>query len=152
MLGFPMPIEFEPVTRDNYREAMALTVPAAQRRFIATNERSLAEAYVWTTARPYLIRRDSDAVGFVMTFPFERDGEPALNLVRLMIDERFQRLGLGRAVMGRLLEMSQEEGFRLMTLSVLPDNGVAIALYESLGFRNVGQEADELRFERELGN
>lgn len=145
-----MSIEFERITKDNYRAALALTLPATQRKFVASNQQSLAEAYVWPAARPCLVRHDGQPVGFVMTFPFEQDGRAALNLVRIMIDRRFQRRGLGRAVMGRLLDDSRAEGFCLMTLSVLPDNRVAISLYESLGFRNVGQEAGELRFEREL--
>lgn len=150
--GFPsrVSIEFEPITQENYREVLALRLPAAQRRFVASNEKSLAEAYVWPAARPRLVRQYGRAVGFIMTFPFEQDGHAALNLVRIMIDGRFQRRGLGRAVMERLLDDSRTEGFSLMTLSVLPDNLAAVSLYEELGFRKVGVEGRELRFEREL--
>lgn len=145
-----MSIEFERITRDNYREALALTLPEAQQRFVASNQQSLAEAYVWPAARPRLVRHDGQAVGFVMTFPFEQEGRAALNLVRIMIDGRFQGRGLGRTVTGQLLDDSRAEGFCLMTLSVQPDNRTAISLYEALGFRNVGEEAGELRFERDL--
>jgi diamine N-acetyltransferase len=145
-----VPIEFEPITQENYREVLALAVPAAQRRFVASNEKSLADAYVWPAARPRLVRHEGEAIGFIMTFPFEQDGRAALNLVRIMIDRRFQRRGLGRAAMERLLDESRTEGFSLMTLSVLPDNRAAISLYQELGFRNVGVEGGELRFERDL--
>jgi ribosomal protein S18 acetylase RimI-like enzyme len=136
------------IDRDNYRQAFQIELPNWQWQYVATPERSLAEAYVWSDARPRLVEVDGEIVGFVMTFPFEEDGERRLNLVRLVIDRRFQRRGLGRAVVERLLEEARREDIAAVTLSVHPDNAAAIALYRSAGFVQNGYDGTEFRFER----
>jgi ribosomal protein S18 acetylase RimI-like enzyme len=136
------------IDRDNYRQAFQIELPNWQWQYVATLERSLAEAYVWSDARPRLVEVDGEIVGFVMTFPFEEDGERRLNLVRLVIDRRFQRRGLGRAVVERLLEEARREDIAAVTLSVHPDNAAAIALYRSAGFVQNGYDGTEFRFER----
>jgi diamine N-acetyltransferase len=138
------------IDRDNYRRAFEIELPDSQWRHVATPERSLAEAYVWTDARPRLVEDDGAVVGFVMTFPFKEGDEPRLNLVRLIIDRRYQRRGLGRAVVERVLADAQMEGIVTVTLSVQPDNAPAIAFYRATGFIQKGWMGTELRFERRL--
>jgi len=145
-----MGLTFAAIDLDNYRKAFQIELPDWQRRYVATPERSLAEAYVWRDARPRLVEQDGRVVGFVMTFPFEDDGERRLNLVRLLIDRRFQRRGIGRAVVDMLIEEAVQEGIVMVTLSVQPDNASAIALYRAAGFIETGADGEELRFERRL--
>jgi len=94
------------------------------------------------------VEEDGEVVGFVMTFPFQERGERRLNLVRLIIDRRYQRRGLGRAVVERVLADAEQEGIVTVTLSVQPDNAPAIALYRATGFAQNGMDGTELRFER----
>jgi diamine N-acetyltransferase len=145
-----MELRFAEINRDNYRKAFEIELPDWQRKYVATPERSLAEAYVWKDARPRLVELDGHVVGFIMTFPFEDKGEPRLNLVRLLIDGRFQRRGIGRTVVEMLIDEAVHEGIVTLTLSVQPDNAPAIALYRATGFVENGTDGDELRFERRL--
>lgn len=145
-----MRLRFAEINQDNYRKAFEIELPDWQRKYVATPERSLAEAYVWADARPRLVLRDGHVVGFIMTFPFEEGGERRLNLVRLVIDGRYQRRGIGRAVVELLIDEAAYEGFVTMTLSVQPDNAPAIALYRAAGFVETGTDGNDLRFERRL--
>ena len=145
-----MGLRFAEINSDNYRKAFEIELPDPQRKYVATPERSLAEAYVWRDARPRLVEQDGRVVGFIMTFPFDAEGERRLNLVRLLIDGRFQRRGIGRAVVGMLIDEAVDEGIAMVTLSVQPDNAPAIALYRATGFIERGIDGNELRFERRL--
>ena len=87
------------------------------------------------------MRAGHDIVGFTMLYPLGGEGEPAvINLVRFMIDHRFQRRGLGRLAMEAIIRnASSRPGVKVMQLSVLPQNQAAIKLYEALGFKDTGQ-------------
>jgi ribosomal protein S18 acetylase RimI-like enzyme len=50
-----------------------------------------------------------------------------------------RRQGIGRTMMSRALEICARSLFRHVMLSVRPENGAAIALYEQLGFRKIGE-------------
>jgi ribosomal protein S18 acetylase RimI-like enzyme len=52
-----------------------------------------------------------------------------------MVDQRYQRRGVGRRAMELLLERWRTLGAAAATLSVVPTNPDAITFYESLGFR-----------------
>ncbi|MFM7120100.1 MAG: ribosomal protein S18-alanine N-acetyltransferase [Gammaproteobacteria bacterium] len=50
-----------------------------------------------------------------------------------------QGRGYGRALLDHLLGRAQEQGAEVVFLEVRPSNGVAIALYESVGFNEIGR-------------
>jgi mycothiol synthase len=52
---------------------------------------------------------------------------------------RFQRKGLGKAVMFAGMRDLQNQGMRSVRICVLADNPAAIRLYESVGFRTVNK-------------
>jgi len=56
-----------------------------------------------------------------------------------------QRLGVGRALMGGLLDWAPSVGVNRVQLNVVADNHRAIALYESLGFERCGVRRRMLR-------
>jgi GNAT superfamily N-acetyltransferase len=56
----------------------------------------------------------------------------------VFVAERFRRLGIGRTMMSRMLEICARSLFKQVLLSVLSDNAPAKALYEQVGFRHVG--------------
>jgi hypothetical protein len=58
-----MRLRFAEINRDNYHKAFQIDLPDWQRKYVATPERSLAEAYVWSDARPRLVERDGQVVG-----------------------------------------------------------------------------------------
>ena len=134
----------EPVTPRNYEAVLRVAVTPDQRRFVAPVVRSLADAYVW--GGPALAAREGEeVVGFVLLLPFEHEGRPVVNLVRFMVDAARQGQGFGRALMTATLDYAAtlEPRPSAMKLSVVPDNAVAIGLYESVGFVGEGIEDGE---------
>ncbi len=90
---------------------------------------------------------DGDVVvGYLLVFPFERETKSIVNIVRLMIDARYQGKGLG----GDLLRAAivWVSGFqprpRTIRISTMADNTVALSLYRSLGFHEAGIEDGEI--------
>ncbi|MFP5385999.1 MAG: N-acetyltransferase family protein [Bacteriovoracia bacterium] len=58
------------------------------------------------------------------------------------IENEFQGQGIGKHLLEYCLETAKVNGFRSIDLSVRTFNGVAIALYEKVGFRRVGEMKD----------
>jgi ribosomal protein S18 acetylase RimI-like enzyme len=74
---------------------------------------------------------------------------------RLYVDPGTRRGGLGRALAVTLIEAGRERGYRSMRLDTLPWMESAIALYRSLGFRQIerydaGSPENALYFELAL--
>jgi diamine N-acetyltransferase len=89
-------------------------------------------------------------MGYVLVFPFERDGLRIVNIVRLMVDARHQGQGFGRAILSETL--SWISGFSpqpdALRISTLPENDVALGLYLSMGFEIQGTEEGEVALYR----
>ena len=135
-------IELERVTPANYAETLALSVCPAQERLIASVVKSLADAFVWNA--DVRVAREGDClVGFVMMYAFERDGEPIVNVVRFMIDQRHQGRGLGRIMMAKTLDWISafDPPPRRVRISTSPENMRALRLYRSAGFE--GSEIED---------
>jgi diamine N-acetyltransferase len=134
-------IELRPVTPDNYRACIAMTVLPEQSGFVAPNLNSLAEAYVWPAGEARLIYRDDEPVGFVLFHPIEPE-RPAEGhcIVRFMVDQRFQGQGIARpALRAAVAWIRQEHHVDRVRLSVVPENDRARALYRSEGFTETGE-------------
>lgn len=65
------------------------------------------------------------------------DPEQGTSLWCLAVDPQARHPGIGEMLVRRLAEHFQARGAAFMDLSVMHDNGQAIALYEKLGFRRV---------------
>lgn len=61
-----------------------------------------------------------------------------VHLLNLSVMPQWQGRGIGRAFLGALCEDAQRRGARGMMLEVRPSNRVAAALYDSVGFRQIG--------------
>ena len=66
-----------------------------------------------------------------------QDPEHGSSLWCLAVDPQARHPGIGEMLVRRLAEHFQARGAAFMDLSVMHDNGQAIALYEKLGFRRV---------------
>ena len=67
------------------------------------------------------------------------------------VDARHRSSGVGRALLTSLIQTARSAGFQALSLSVSPDN-FALQLYESLGFREVGQSGTSLTLALGLSN
>jgi RimJ/RimL family protein N-acetyltransferase len=101
--------------------------------------------------RRYLraVRKHPDAAVFVAEADGElagrlslaRDQNPASHHVAdlgLMVDSRFRRRGVGRALLEAAVAWAAEHGVGKLELHVFPWNEAAIALYEAFGFEREG--------------
>ena len=59
------------------------------------------------------------------------------HLLNLSIAAQWQRRGLGRVLLLRLIDMAREHSARIMLLEVRPSNAAARALYASAGFEHI---------------
>lgn len=61
-----------------------------------------------------------------------------LHITNFAVDPAYRRRGIGRQLMGTLLELYRQEGATRAALEVRPGNDQARRLYEAFGFRQVG--------------
>ena len=131
-------VSLRPITPENLDECISLKVANHQKEFVDSNVQSLAHASVSPTYHTFGIydadahyRANPSMVGFVMYELIDAVGF----ILRLMIDEKFQRRGYGRAAMVEVIRRLKlhPEVERIAT-SHARKNEAAARLYESLGF------------------
>jgi diamine N-acetyltransferase len=133
---------------DNLNAVLALDIEPAQHQFVATNAVSLAEAHFNPGAWFRAVYADQIIVGFVMLFDPTVPGAIATDPVeptdmvlwRLMIDQRYQRQGLGRrtldAVRQHVIGLNR---FRRLLTSYIQGPGGPKDFYLSYGFVETGR-------------
>lgn len=136
-----MNISLREITPENFKECINLKVSDAQTSFVASNVVSIAQSKVYSTANPLAVYNDDEMVGFVMHSFSPK--EERFYLVRLMIDEKFQGKGYGKAAtLAVIKKMEQIEDCKEIYLSFVPENTAAEKLYESIGFERTGEIDD----------
>ena len=136
--------------RSAVREVAGLTVIPARASFrhtkaladecaAAAGEPQLADAIMAHLDDPHwdalLALKDGTAVATVGVLAVGDVG----TIDELYVAAEYRRQGIGRAMMGRALEICARSLFRHVMLSVPPDDEAAQALYRGLGFRKVGE-------------
>ena len=153
-------LRLEKIHGQNVWDILRLKVAENQRHFVSSNDRSIIEAYTTITgngyAFPFGIYDDDIPVGFLMigfgTDDYWDDAPPVAadnyNLWRLMIDEKYQNRGYGRAAVKLALDFINTlpcGKAEYCWLSYEPKNEVARRLYQSFGFEETGEkDCDEL--------
>ena len=141
-----MPLELRPVSVENWHALIKLKVRDDQKDFVASNLYSIAEAQFgfeeeghWRLY-PFGLYMESEPVGFAMTgLNYAHSGFQGL-ILRLMVDEKYQGKGYGRAAMQSLLETFRADAcVTIVCITYEPENNPARKLYASLGF----EETDE---------
>lgn len=132
-------VELREITTDNWEACIELKISAAQDGYVEPNVVSLAESRVHTWMLPLAIYADDELVGFVM-FSDERDPRlPRYWIHRLMIDERFQSRGYGRAAMAEVIaRLRQKPDCDEIWVGYVSHNQPAQRFYASLGFIEQG--------------
>jgi Acetyltransferases len=145
--------ELRKITDENFDECIGLEPNKEQRGFVASNLRSLAEAYVALVNHecvpiPYAIYSDGVMVGFIMLSYNEVNKDNAESTYwvwRLMIDKHYQGRGYGKESMIKALNFIRTFPYgksSAVFLSYEPENMVAKGLYASLGFVKTGKIED----------
>lgn len=134
-------MELREINMDNLNECIRLSVKEEQKKFVASNMFSLAEAKADGISEPYAIYDGETMVGFIMYDYAEKDRTGWIS--RLMVGHRFQLNGYGRTAMNEVIKrLKGIEGIRLIRTSFVPENTAAKKLYTSLGFVLNGEQID----------
>ena len=123
-----------------------LSVRKDQTGFVATVQKSLADAYVYKESIFRIAYHGEDAVGYLLLFPYVEAELQHVNIVRLMIDQRYQGQGLGKRLLDEAFELigTLTQQVQIVRISTLPDNETALALYKRAGFVERGIEDGEI--------
>ena len=157
-------IRFEMVTPENFEEVINLKLKEEQIGFLENNLYSLAESKVFDYLEPRAIYNDDTLIGFLLYYfqpdgverqigpgegkhEIHADGKDYIYFKRLMLDEKYQGKGLGRASMEASLEYFKEQhpSAAFVELMHYMDNDTGASLYESVGFKSTGEVRRTLR-------
>ena len=145
------------ITAETVRAVIKLSVAEHQRKFVAPNATSLAQALFAPEAWYRAIYLDDEPVGFVMlsdaTLLDPVPENPQIGLWRFMVEAKHQRQGVGRAAMAKIIEHVRSKGvFEKVSLTYFPADGGPEPFYRSFGFLPTGEmEDDEVVMELALG-
>ena len=142
-----MHVTLREITSDTVVAVTRLAVAPAQQGFVASNALSLAQALFSDDAWYRAVYADDELVGFVMlsdeTLKASPPAEPNVGLWRLMIDQRHQRRGIGREVIGQVLAyVRSRPGVHSFYTSYVPEPGGPEGFYLGLGFVPNGEIDD----------
>ena len=139
-------ISLRPITDANRQEVEALRVSPAQEQFVSNVVESLQEAarYPGAHAMYWAVYAEETPVGFVMIADEvdSPDYTPQF-LWKLLIDERHQGRGYGKATLDRVVEYFRgRPGVEAVTTSAVPGEGSPVTFYERYGFVRTGEIDD----------
>ena len=126
------------ITADTVRVICSLSVREEQRKFVAPNAVSIAQAYFSKHAWFRAIYADETPVGFLMLE--DQSEKPEYYLWRFMIDARYQGMGFGCRALKLLIEhvRARPNATELLT-SVHQAEGGPEGFYERMGFELTGE-------------
>jgi diamine N-acetyltransferase len=127
-------VDLRPITADNWKTCIALTLAASQQHFVADNLYSIAEAQFYPSAKARALYTANDQmVGFVL-YGLEVATQRQ-KVFRLMIDQHQQGRGYGRAAMRAVIaDVLATSDATALWISYREQNIVARHLYHTLGF------------------
>ncbi len=133
------------ITDDNRDAVLALKVEPTQNQFVASVAQSLRDAEDHPEAKPWYraIYDGDEPVGFVMMSWNVPPGQPGIFgpyfLWRLLVDERHQRRGVGRAGLSQVIELAKLDGATELLTSYQPGDGEPWPFYQRFGFEPTGE-------------
>jgi diamine N-acetyltransferase len=143
-------VSLRPINEANREAVEALRVSPAQEQFVSSVAESMLEATEEPDARAkyWAVYADESPVGFVMIS--DEVGSPEYIphfLCKLLIDERYQRRGLGTATLDLTVEyFSGRPEVDVLWTSAGQGDGSPIRFYERYGFEQTG----EIVFDKEV--
>ena len=109
-------------------ERASFTMPWSRGAFLYEMEQN-------QVARCFVMREDDRLVGYICLWEVADE----VHVTNIAVRPDARRRGIGRALLGRILDDARARSLRLVVLEVRPSNTEARALYESFGFRVVGR-------------
>jgi diamine N-acetyltransferase len=119
-----MSVSLREITPENFDECINLKGADGQENFVAPNVKSIAQSKIYPTMNISAVYDEDEMVGFVM-FGLDTDDEKYY-LVRLMVDEKHQGKGYGKAATLEVInQLKQVEDCHDVYLSFVPENAGA---------------------------
>lgn len=137
-------IELREITDANRDAVVALHAGPAQGRFVSSVADSIQEAHETPEGSPWYraVYVDGEPVGFVMlswnVAPQPPDIIGPWFLWKLIVDERHQGRGIGRAIVEEVVQLIRAEGASELYTSHVVAEGGPDGFYERLGFVPTG--------------
>ena len=148
-----MVAEFFDWMRDLYPEGAESIAAYWNKQDMPTQLRDLLKIFAPPRAECLLARLNGEAVGIVMTKPHSGD---MCEMNRMFVRPAARGHGVGRALVGALLDAARDLGYKRMMLAGGTRHTEAMSLYRSLGFvhdpslPDTGSGDVEVRMIREL--
>jgi [ribosomal protein S18]-alanine N-acetyltransferase len=109
-------------------ERLSFSMPWSRGAFLYEMQQNRA-------ARCWVMREEQVIVGYVCLWEIADE----LHITNIAVHPAQRRRGLGRSLLGGVVEDGRVRGLRVVVLEVRPSNREALPLYESFGFRVVGR-------------
>jgi diamine N-acetyltransferase len=140
-------VSLREITAATVRQITKLSVSADQKRFVADNAVSLAEALFSEEAWYRAIYFGNSPAGFVMLYDESLRVTPPLTpqvaVWRLMIDTKFQGQGIGAAALQHVITHVRNKAvFSSLVVSYVPGPGCPEQFYLAAGFQHTGRIDD----------
>lgn len=130
-------VTLQEITEQTLSAILRLEVADHQKKFVASNAVSIAQAYFSKNAWFRAIYAGETPVGFVMLHIDETKSE--YFLWRFMIDRQQQGQGYGRQALLKIIEYVRGlPGAQEFFLSYVPEAGGPLPFYQKLGFVETG--------------
>jgi GNAT superfamily N-acetyltransferase len=128
-------ITLRQITAENWERAIQLKVSEEQKNFVASNLYSIAQVQFLPDFKAMGVYVEEELVGFALYGIDPDDGN--YWIYRLMIDEKSQGKGYGKAALTEVLKdikSGNSTSIPLVMIGYEPDNLLAKRLYENAGF------------------
>jgi diamine N-acetyltransferase len=130
-----MNITLKPITKDNWEEAIELTVTDEQKRFVASNLYSIAEVQFLANFKAVGVFYEGKMAGFAM-YGIDPD-DNNFWIYRLMVDKAYQGNGIGASAINLIvkeIKTNNSTGIPFIMIGYHPENEGARYTYEKAGF------------------
>jgi RimJ/RimL family protein N-acetyltransferase len=91
---------------------------------------------------PLVAEHSDKIVGYASILKFPHPRRKGVGDQLIYLHQDFHSVGLGTAMMEKLLQLAKKEGMHKIELTVVADNKIALRLYSKLGFQTEGLSKD----------
>ena len=139
-------IELRAITENNFQRCLSLHASVQDSSFVDTVAYSLAEAWLYhRDTRPFAIYNDGMMIGFVSMYV----GEENYQIINFLIDDTFQRKGLGTEAAKLCIDyLKNEFSARRVSAPVKLEHAAAQEFWKKQGFCFSGSIEDGYVFMR----
>lgn len=131
-MGMIRLISLRTIDENNFKQCLSLKATVENESFVDSVTYSLAEAWVfYQDTKPFAIYEDDAMIGFVSMYV----GEENCQIINFLIDDAFQKKGLGTKAAKICIRFLRDEYHaRRVSVPVELENIVAQKFWEKLGF------------------